>query len=103
MGKRDQRAWVWCPIEEGWEARYRVRRRQDAEEEWRRENVWEECTVERIANLWHLLTEARRATCTGALETLIRWAGNEAGRLLHRSRGNIWWADKGRDVPLWST
>ena len=90
MGKRDQAVWVWCPTEEGWEAGYRIRRRQEAEEEWRRENVWEECTVERIANLWHLLTEARGATGTGAPETLIRWAGNEAGRLLHRSRGNIW-------------
>ena len=91
IGKRDQAAWVWWPVEEGWEERYRVRRRQEAEEEWRRENVWEECTVERIANLWHLLTEARGTVGTGAqAEVLTQWAGNEAGRLLHRSRGNIW-------------
>ena len=46
--------------------------------------------MERIANLWHLLTEEREKTGKGAPETLIRWAGNEAGRFLHRSRGNIW-------------
>ena len=85
IGKRDQAAWVWWPVEEGWEERYRARRRQEAEEEWRRENVWEECTVERIANLWHLLTEARGTVGTGAqAEVLTKWAGNEAGRLLHR-------------------
>ena len=42
VGKRDQAAWVWWPVEEAWEARYRARRRQEAEEEWRRENVREE-------------------------------------------------------------
>ena len=58
----------------------------------------------RIANLWHLLTEARGTVGTGAqAEVLTKWAGNEAGRLLHRSRGNILEADKGRDVLLWST
>ena len=48
--------------------------------------------VERIANLWHLLTEARGTVGTGAqAEVLLtKWAGNEAGRFLHRSRGNIW-------------
>ena len=61
------------------------------EEEWRRENVWEECTVERLANLWHLLTEARGVVGPGfQAETLTRWAGTEAERLLHLSRGNIW-------------
>ena len=53
--------------------------------------------------MWHLLTEARAATGTGAPETLIRFAGNKAGRLLNRVKGNIWYADKGRDVLLWST
>ena len=26
VGKRDQAAWVWWPVEEGWEERYRARR-----------------------------------------------------------------------------
>ena len=74
------------------------------EEEWCRGNLLEECTVGRLANLRNLLTEAGGAVRAKAqAETITRCAGNETGRLIQPSRGNICQAYKGREVLLRST